>query len=312
MKLGSHHIIPAVHPGEKVRIIAPGMAFEKKELASSTNVLLSWGLLVEQPKGLIGSHHVSASSEDTRWKHLRDALESDARVIWAARGGYGSLHLLKYFKKFRPSHTPPKLLIGFSDITTLHQYINDKWGWCSFHGPHADRLHSLNSARQNELRKMIFGKISTVEFSLKPLNSAARKIKHLKGAVVGGNLVTTQSTFGTEWQIKTKNRILFLEDIGERGYRVDRVLEHMWALGLLQAAKAVVFGPFVGGEEPGGKKSKVPAVLQSFADKMECPVYTGIESGHIPNSRTLPLMTPAEIGKNKGVIKITVATGITP
>ncbi|MCC6138043.1 MAG: LD-carboxypeptidase [Bdellovibrionaceae bacterium] len=307
--MSSFSSIPAIQLGEKIRIIAPGMAFSKKELDLSCARLKDWGLKVEVPKGLLGSHPVSANSESARFAHLKSAMESDVRIVWAARGGYGSLHLLKYLKKMRaPKHK--KLLIGFSDVTTLHQFVNEEWGWSSFHGPHADRLHSLSSARQNELQQMLFGKTTAVEFSLKPLNGIAKKNKHISGSMIGGNLITTQSTFGTEWQISTKNKILFLEDIGERGYRVDRVLEHMWSLRLLQTAKAIVFGPFVGGEEPGGGRSRVPSVLKSFAQKLNVPVYTGVESGHIPNSRTLPMHTHSVIAPNHKNFTLTVATGI--
>lgn len=298
--------IPALNHGDKIRIIAPGMAFDRGELKASTKVLTSWGYSVHQPKNLLGSHPVSANSEVARWEHLKSALESDARIIWAARGGYGSLHLLRYLKSYRPKNTSAKLLIGFSDITTLHQYFNQKWGWISWHGPHADRLHRLNDERQTELRKIINGSIDTLEFRLKPLNKKAQAAKSIRGSVVGGNLVTTQSTFGTDWQIDVQNKIVFLEDIGERGYRVDRVLEHMMYLGVLQKARAVVFGPFVGGEEPNGKKSKVPKVLKAIAEKLPCPVFSGIDSGHIANSRTLPLNTMSEITK----YKISVSTGI--
>lgn len=307
--MSSFSPIPALRPGEKVRIIAPGMAFSQKELDQSCSVLRSWGLVVEIPKNLIGKHPVSASSEEVRFDHLQSALDSDVRIIWAARGGYGSLHLLKYLKSMR-APKERKLLIGFSDITTLHQFVNNKWNWSSFHGPHADRLHALSKARQNELQQMLFGKKPTIEFSLKPLNSEAKKLKYLSSRVVGGNLITTQSTFGTEFELVTKGQILFLEDIGERGYRVDRVLEHMWSLQLLQKAKAIVFGPFVGGEEPGGKRSKVPAVLKAFAEKLKVPVYSGVNSGHIPNSRTLPLQTRTKITAQGKLFKLSVSTGI--
>lgn len=295
----------ALCPGEKVAIIAPGMAFDAKELKQSVRVMTSWGLDVQIPKGMLGAHPVSANSEHARWQQLESALKSDARVLWAARGGYGSIHLLKYLMKMRAPRKQ-KILLGFSDITSLHQFVNDQWGWSSLHGPHADRLYALNSQRQQELYDVLFAKKTELVFSLKPLNFPAQKKSKISAQIVGGNMITTQSTFGTRWQLRTQNRILFLEDIGERGYKVDRVLEHMWSLRLLQKAQAIIFGPFVGGEEPGGKRSKVRDVLRHFANKLQCPVFTGIDSGHIPNSRVLPFLTNAKIENNK----IFVSTGI--
>jgi muramoyltetrapeptide carboxypeptidase len=298
----------ALSRGNRVEIIAPGMAFDPKELKKSIRVLKGWGLSVHSPANLLGTHPVSAHSEEMRWQHLEAALRSDSAVIWAARGGYGSLHLLKYLQKLKPP-VRPKLLIGFSDITTLHQFVNDQWGWSSIHGPHIDRLHTLSSVRLEEMRKILFGEVSAVVFKkIKPLNSLAQKKKKITGALVGGNLITTQSTLGTSWQLNTKKRIVFLEDIGERGYRVDRVLEHMNLISFFKKTEAVIFGPFVGGTEPDGT-SRVLKVLKLFAEKADFPVYLGIESGHIPNSKCLPLNTHCEIINSGMKIQISIDVG---
>lgn len=287
-------------------IIAPGMAFDSKELKTSVNILKSWGMTIDVPQNLISREHpVSANSEKQRWLHLEEAIHGPCDIIWAARGGYGSLHLIKYLSKLKKPKKQ-KLLIGFSDITTLHQFFNGQWGWNSLHGPHVDKLYHLDAYRQGEFKKILSGKKKQLEFSLKPLNKSAQSVKLIKSSVVGGNLITTQATFGTPWQIQTKNRILFLEDIGERGYKVDRVLEHMSLLGFLKSAKAIIFGPFVGGEEPGGKKSKVDAVIQHFAQNSSIPVFRGINSGHIPQSKILPFGTSAVLQSHK----ISVSTGI--
>lgn len=298
----------SIPKSKRVMIIAPGMAFNSKELKTSVEILKSWGMTIDVPRHLISAEHpVSAHSENQRWLHLEEALHGPCDIIWAARGGYGSLHLIKYLAKLKKPKKQ-KLLIGFSDITTLHQFFNGQWGWKSLHGPHVDKLYQLNTYRQAELKNILFGKKQKLEFSLKPLNKAAQNVKIIKSSVVGGNLITTQSTFGTPWQIQTKNRILFLEDIGERGYKVDRVLEHMSLLGLIKSAKAIIFGPFVGGEEPGGKKSKVDAVIQYFAQNHSVPVFRGINSGHIPQSKILPFSTSADLYNSK----LIVSTEIVP
>lgn len=179
------HRWQAISRGDQVDIIAPGMSFDREELARSLKVLEAWGLQVHCPKNLIGRHHVSAQTEAVRFAHLQQALASSSSVIWAARGGYGSLHLLKYLKKMKPPKKP-KVLIGFSDITTLHEYINGEWNWTSLHGPHADRLHTLSPMRLRELHGVLFGRQKEIIFkNIKPLNDHAKKSKSIQGPIVG-------------------------------------------------------------------------------------------------------------------------------
>ena len=117
--------------------------------------------------------------------------------------------------------------------------------------------------------------------------------KDLKSQIVGGNLITLQASFGTQFQIQTANKVIFFEDIGERAYRVDRVLQQMDQLGLFRGVKGVVFGQFTGGEEPGGKRSLVPKLLKEFAQRVSFPVVSGFPSGHGHNQHPLPLGTKA-------------------
>jgi muramoyltetrapeptide carboxypeptidase len=294
-------------PGDSVEMIAAGFPFDWKNVRDSEKILSGWDIELNYPKGILGSHPVSANSRQARFQFFKDAVMSDSKIIWAARGGYGSLHLVSELKKIKPPRRK-KLLIGFSDNCTLQQYVTQEWGWAALHGPHVDRLGFLNGPRLSELKKILFGQKDEVVFqNLTPMNAAARRPREIRAAVVGGNLMTTQSTLGTPWQIESDGRILFFEEIGERGYRVDRILEHLRLMGVFKKARAVIFGPFVGGEEPDGK-NKVPRVLQDFADAAAIPVLRGLPSGHIPHSRSLPIHTPALLKTGRRG-QLTVATG---
>lgn len=298
----------ALSPGDFIDLIAPGMAFDREQLKAAQALLHSWNLEVRVPRKILGSHPVSANSRKARIDFFKAAVQSESKVIWAARGGYGSLHLVSELKKIKPPKQA-KLLIGFSDICTLHHFVYQEWGWPVLHGPHIDRLAQLNSTRLAELRGILFGKVEEISFKqLKPMNAAALKTKRIQAVVTGGNMVTTQSTLGTPWQIQSAGKILFFEDIGERGYRVDRILEHLRLLGIFDRAKAVIFGPFTGGKEPSGQ-DKVPRVLKEFAAASKLPVYRGLASGHIPNSLSLPMNTKAVIQSEGGRTVMTVSTG---
>jgi muramoyltetrapeptide carboxypeptidase len=289
------------------------MPFDRAELKKSLAIVHSWGLNCHEPKDLLKSNHpICSSDRDTRWKHLSQALTSnDADIIWAVRGGYGSLHLIPFLQKSKKPKKK-KLFIGFSDNTTLHQFLNQEWGWSSWHGPHLDRLYKLSPARQKQLCDLLHGRCPHLSFqNLKPLNRIAQNTSALRGQMIGGNLITLQSSLGTDVQLKTQGRILFVEDIGERGYRIDRVLEHFIQAGVFKGIKALIVGPFVGGADPNGKDLS-KKVFKEFAERQKFPIFSGVKSGHIANSLILPLGTLASVKKESSSsanFSLTVQTG---
>lgn len=304
----SPHWLP-LSLGSEIDVIAPGMPFDPQNFKKSKKVIEGWGCHLYSPKDILGQHPVSANSIAKRREFLKKALASKNSFIWAARGGYGSLHLIETLARIK---TPKKvkLLIGFSDITTLHQYVNQKWNWPSLHAGHVDRFAFAQPQRQSLLKDILFGKIKEVSFrNLKPLNSAAKKTKAIKGPIVGGNLTVLQSTLGTKWQIQGRGKILFFEELGERAYRVDRILTHMELLNVFQGAKAILLGPFVGGDEPDGS-NKIKATLKNFAESQNIPVFGQLHVGHIPDSYFLPFNTPAELKVTAGKGHLRVSTGV--
>ncbi len=293
---------PQTHSLQKespaVFVVSPGMPYDPAELKKSLAIVKSWGLGCHQPKDLLKKNHpICSSARSTRWAHFSEALLSTKTdVIWAVRGGYGSLHLIPFLQKLKKPNTK-KLFIGFSDNTTLHQFLNQEWGWSSWHGPHLDRLYKLSFARQKQFCNLLHGRLQNLRFqNLKPLNRPAQNTLALRGQMIGGNLITLQSSLGTDVQLNTQGRILFIEDIGERGYRIDRVLEHFAQAGVFKGIKALIVGPFVGGTEPNGADLS-KKVVKEFAERQKFPIFSGVKSGHIANSLILPLGTSAMIQK---------------
>lgn len=293
-----------------IHIVAPGMPYDPGELKKSLSIVKGWGFDVIQPAGLLKKDHpICSSSRDSRWQHLQEALMSEeSSIIWSVRGGYGSLHLIPFLQKIKKPKTP-KLFIGFSDNTTLHQFFNQQWNWSTWHGPHLDRLYKLNSANLSNLKKLLTGKKQQQIFSdLKPLNQKAKGVKVLRAKILGGNLITLQSSLATQNQLNCQKRILFIEDIGERGYRIDRVLEHFQQAGIFKGITAMIVGPFVSGLEPNGK-DLTRNVLQEFAERQKFPIFSGIKSGHILYSQILPLETAAILQKKSSSFQLSVSTG---
>ncbi len=281
--------------GDLVDIVAPGMPPRPKTLEGIKPFLESWSLKVRIPKDLLGKDLICSNSRELRIKHLKEAFRAkDSRLIWCLRGGYGSHQLLSGLSSIKSP--VPKAFLGLSDITSLHLFLNQEWNWSTIHGCHIDRFARGEGSpiEEKRLKKMLFGEKLEEEYRLTPLNTKAFEEKTISGSIVGGNLITIQSSFATKFQINTKGRILFFEEIGERAYRIDRVFEQMEQMGLFKGVRAILLGQFTGGEEPGGK-SLVPRYLREFAQNKKLPVFAGIKSGHGKNQHPLSFNTKARI-----------------
>lgn len=287
--------------GDIVDVIAPGYAVEPDRLQAGLKVLEGWGLIPRCPDDLIRAYYFHAQTDEKRLEYTLKAFAAkDSRAVWCVRGGYGSNRLVPaLLKKKAPAQA--KLFVGISDVTTLHLLLNQNWKWSSLHGPLLDRLGTatLPSEYSEEARAIAFGEEREVVFEgLEPMNAGAMKKKKIEGSIAGGNLTVLQSALGTKLSPKLNGKILFLEDIGERGYRVDRMLEQFRQAGLFEKCAGVVFGHFLGGDEPnkGGEPySYIPFALERFAETVKIPVWKNLEAGHGERQRALPLGTPAVI-----------------
>lgn len=300
--------------GDIVDVVAPGFAITDEALAGAKKFLLSLGLTPRLPEDLFAPDIICSNTDAARFKQLEAALfAKDSRAIWCIRGGYGSIRIIENVAKLNPP-AQVKLFIGYSDTTTLHNYFNQFWHWPTLHGPLLERLglRNLPIEQVTEITDLIFGIKNQIVFkNLLPLNEIAKKKKQIRAKLVGGNLSVTQTHLGTRFARKPKGQILFFEDVGERGYRVDKMLTHMDLAGYFLGVKAIVFGEFLKCEEPGPKNiSLVPDVLARFAQEHKIPVFTGIEVGHGDLQRPLPLFTDAEL-KCGPLPTLTVNSGAT-
>jgi muramoyltetrapeptide carboxypeptidase len=194
----------------------------------------------------------------------------------------------------------------------LHLFLNQNWQWPTIHGPLLDRLGKGQTVPRyaRELRDLVFGKTDEIRFAkLKPMNEAARKTGNIRAQVSGGNLITLQSSIGTKVHWQTAGQILFFEELGERGYRIDRALEHFAQTGIFAKCKGVIFGDFNGGDEPAGG-NKVQAVLKDFASAQKFPVLKGLQSGHAKIQRPLPFHTPSVLKLSSGGGELICSTGV--
>ena len=291
-----------------IDIVAPASACGPGELAAGAAVLEEWGFRPRIPTDLFADSGIVAAPDPTRFRVLDRALRrSDSKVVWCVRGGYGSQRLLPRLAR-RAVPTRPKLLVGFSDVTALHVFVNQHWGWPTLHAATVSGLGDgrLSQTALDELRRVVAGRTGRLSFRLRPLNSAARRPRTVSAPLVGGNLKTIQSLVGTPFGVRPAGRILILEDTGERGYAVDRMLVQLGQASVLRGVRAIVFGQFTGGREPNGRFTGTE-VIARFAQHMRVPVLGGGPFGHAASARAVPLGLPVRLELGPGGARLAVA-----
>jgi muramoyltetrapeptide carboxypeptidase len=265
-----------------VDIIAPASRSSVDRLEEGIRWVENLGLIPRVPFDIMKSDLFFAAPLEVQFEHLKQSIYSDSKAIWCLRGGYGSMRLVPFLKKLSPPKKA-KLFIGFSDITSLHLFLNQEWNWKTIHGRTISQMHPdfAKTPDRKFLKDIIFGKKTERTFrKLLPLNQRAYEKRILMAPMTGGNLRIVQSSLGTDWELNARGKILFLEDVGERGYSIHRMLEQLLQAKILNKnVRAIVFGDFTEGQEKDGKDFTLKAI-ERFADHAPFPVLRGLPSGH--------------------------------
>ena len=279
-------------PGDIVDIVAPSSNVPRdlEEAYKKTHeIITQMGLIARIPDEMIvpGKDPFSANDLCTRIKQLIYALTNEtSKAVWPIRGGYGAAKIIPFLEKITPPSNA-KLLLGFSDITALHLFLQSKWNWTSLHSPVINQLIT-NPDLINIIKPVIFGKNSIQYKNLIPLNDRAKITQVIEAEIIGGNLSILQTSLATSWQIQGKNKIIFIEEVGERGYRIDRMLNHLMQAGVFENAKAIIFGEITPELEPIDKRNLCMIAVEGFSKQLNIPVLHFPFIGH-NNRHNLPL-----------------------
>jgi muramoyltetrapeptide carboxypeptidase len=269
--------------GDRVALVAPSGACDLERLARGIDLLASWGLRVDpisQPAGL----RYLAAGDAERAAQLRDAfLDPGVRAILAVRGGYGAARLYEHVE-IASWGSDPKIFVGFSDVTVLLNRLVQEAGIVAYHGPMvAVDLPRLSSGARERFRRFLFGEAGWWD-------GGAREVWRTgtaEGPLVGGCLSVLVTTLGTAYEIDTEGAVLFLEDVAEKPYRIDRMLNHLKHAGKLEAIRAVVFGPML--DCDGGEGSRIlREIVLDVLSGVDVPVLYGIDAGHGTENVVLP------------------------
>jgi len=276
-----------------IRIIRPSSREKKDLLSSRIKNLEKQGISVryDESKPCENWPYTAANIED-RAADLSSALmEKGTDAVVCARGGYGASDLLELLPWEEIKKCPPKLLVGFSDISALHSAISARLGWPSLHGPMpATELWQDEGESESLLWEILQHAKNTGEITGSlPLTSHTSS-GEIEGELFGGCFTVLTSLIGTPWLPKTAGKVLFFEDIGENPARIMRGLNQWIQSGLFAGVKAVVFGPLL---EMGDEVSdSAPFVYEELAKRCPVPLFTSNDFGH--TSRNTPLLIGAK------------------
>lgn len=230
-----------------------------------------------------------AGEDSVRAKDLEDMfLDKEVDTIICLRGGYGATRILEYID-YNIIRNNPKKFIGFSDITALHIVFNQDCNLPTYHGIMAGNfLEWDNFSYISLLRALNF------EDNLDIINPVGAEIKSINdgevsGVLVGGNLTLIISSLGTKYEIDTKGKILFIEDVGEYIYRVDRMLNQLYLAGKFNDCSGIIFGDFNNCRKNNEEIVDIYELIEEIAQKTNKPTMYNLKSGHCIPMVTLPL-----------------------
>jgi muramoyltetrapeptide carboxypeptidase len=276
---------PPLQTGDQVAIIATARYISKAEIQPALNLLKNWGL-----KPILGSsigqqEHQFAGSDQERAKDFQNQLNHpDIKAIWCARGGYGSVRIIDHID-FSSLKKQPKWIIGYSDVTAIHLHLQSI-GIASLHAQMSHGIETKSSSTSTQLQKVLFGEDAGISSkNIHPL----QKNGITSGEIIGGNLSVLYSILGSSSTPSFKGKILFLEDLDEYLYHIDRMMQNLKRSGVLKVIKGLIVGGMTDMNDnaiPFGKTAEeiVSEAIQDF----DYPVCFHFPVGHTYDN--LPLI----------------------
>lgn len=286
-------IPPALHPGDTVAIIPTARAITVEELEVGIALAESWGLKVRLGAGVGRKRFQQAGTAEERAADLQAALDDKkVKAIWCARGGYGTVHLLELLD-LSVLLKAPKWIVGFSDVTVLHSALH-KLGVTSLHAQMPFNINEKTTECVDSLKAALFGAPQAIS---RPVSSQeegmpADRPGSCEGQLVGGNLSILYALRGTPYDIDTSGKVLFIEDLDELLYHVDRMVMNLKLGGLFDNCAGLVLGTMTdmhdkNPADPFGLSAE--AIFARAVKDKGFPVCYNFPAGHIADNRALAM-----------------------
>lgn len=294
---------PYLQKGDKIGIVCTARKISPEELFAGLKKLESWGLQPVLGKHLYKEHLIFAGSDEERTEDLQQMLDDkEIKAILFARGGYGTIRIVDNLD-FTNFLQMPKWVAGYSDITTLHSHIN-KLGVETIHSVMLSAFKpEKNDIAADTLRKALFGELQQYEFPRDP--TFPFREGESEGELIGGNLSLLYALSGSISDLETKGKILFVEDIEEYLYHIDRMMHQLKRAGKLQDLEGLLVGGMTDmkdNPEPFGK-SPADIIWETVKDR-SFPVAMGFPSGHILNNHALIMGRKVKFSVNSQTINL--------
>ncbi len=282
-------IPPFLRPGDQVAIVSPASIINPDYVRGALPILNSWGLGAQVAPHCLGQSGVYSGCIEERLGDFRDALYNpDIKAILCSRGGYGAVHLLPQLAEAVAKN--PKWVIGFSDISALHA-LSVSQGVMSLHAPMCKHLvEGAGKDRCSQyLRQILFGELPVYQESSHPFNRCGEA----RGMLVGGNMAVLCGLLSTPYDLFRPGSILFIEDVGEAPYKIERMLYSLKLAGRLASLSGLIVGRFTEYKENPGLGGTLYELIRGLVDEYDYPVCFDFPIGHVPDN--LPLIEGAEV-----------------
>jgi len=289
-------------PGDEVAIISPSSYIGEDLLIEAVAFLEKWGLKVRTGKNAAKRNGPFAGNDEERLNDLQEMTsDPDIKAVFCSRGGYGLLRIINRVD-FSALNKSPKWYAGFSDITILHTWLNDVCGVISIHGEMPVNFH--NSVKTNDtfvsLKQALFGELRSIEWEGNFFRS-----RDVSGELTGGNLSLLYSLMGSRAELITRGKILFIEEVGECYYHVDRMLTSLKLAGKLDELSALVVGGMNEISEskiPWGKN--IEKTILDIVSEYNYPLLFSFPAGHVADNRAFYIGKQAkiEVNSNRAIL----------
>jgi muramoyltetrapeptide carboxypeptidase len=315
-------MLPIIKPkalgkGDAIGVVAPAGPLNRERIDRALARVHDRGFRIKTYGDIYRTRGYLAGGDATRAAEFMEAFaDPETAAVWCARGGYGVMRMLHRID-FNVIRNNPKIFVGFSDITALHIPIQRRTGLITFHGPNLQdgfgKLDEMPAANQAVLWRLLLadqqspsGSGYSYDFSaVAGLSLQTIRGGTAEGELTGGNLAMLSSTMGTPDEVDTTGRILFIEDVSERLYRIDRYLTQLRLAGKFEAVAGVLLGSFSYDEgDDADMPSEIMAFLEEFFAGMNVPVLAGFPGGHDQYNLTLPMGGRIKLDADRRIVKL--------
>ncbi len=294
-------IPPSLQKGDTIALVATARKNIDDNLKPAIDLLHSWGLEVVIGSSIGLDNNQLAGTDEQRAADFQQQMDNpNIKAIWCVRGGYGTVRMIDLldFTKFKQN---PKWIVGFSDVTVIHSYVN-KLKIATIHGAMPITVGKASAESIESLRKSLFGEKLEYETSFSPAN----RLGNAKGEIVGGNLSILYSLMGSNAQIDCKGKILFIEDLDEYLYHIDRMMMSLKRCGCFDGLNGLIVGTMTkmkDNEIPWGKNAN--QIIEDVTKGYSFPIFYNFPAGHFRDNRALIFGKQVSLELNTTTSKLT-------